>query len=321
MDLGVMIEGQEGLNWDLWRRIIRTTEDSGFESLWRSDHFFSLSGPRDRDALETFISFTMVAEESERIRFGPLVSSMTFRHPSLLARMAAQIDQLSGGRFILGMGAGWNVPEHQAFGLPFPPLKERMDRLEQGVQVVQALWRDEPATFNGVHYQLDEAICHPKPAQSPMPVLIGGRGERRTLRIVARYAQEWNAVGVPDIEEYRRLAGVLEQHCADVGRDPSSIRHSQMSAPVIGRDEAELHAHLARIVEKIPALGERSAEDTLAGLRRRGWLVGSPAEIVDELGRREEAGITRTMLQHHASADFGTLELIASEVLPQVQRS
>lgn len=320
MDLGIMIEGQEDLNWDLWRRIIRATEDSGYESLWRSDHFFSLSGPQDRDALETFISFTMVAEESSRIRFGPLVSSMTFRHPALLARMAAQIDQLSGGRFILGMGAGWNVPEHQAFGLPFPPLKERMDRLEEGVQVVQALWRDEPATFDGVHYQLDHALCYPKPAQSPLPLLIGGRGERRTLRMVARYAQEWNVVGV-DTAEYQRLAEVLANHCADVGRDPATIRHTQMSAPIIGRDEKELHAHFARIVEKIPSLGERPVEEMLPAMAQRGWLVGSPTQIVDELGRREEAGITRTMLQHHANDDFDTIELIATEVLPQIQRS
>jgi len=319
MDLGIMIEGQEDLNWDLWRRIIRATEDSGFESLWRSDHFFSLSGPTDRDALETFISFVLVTEESSRIRFGPLVSSMTFRHPSLLARMAAQIDVLSGGRFILGMGAGWNVPEHEAFGLPFPALGERMDRLEECVQVVQALWADGPATFEGKHYQLREATCFPKPAQSPLPLLIGGRGERRTLRMVARYANEWNVVGV-DIEEYQRLAGVLERHCAEVGRDPSEIRHTQMSAPIVGRDDAEVKAHFARGAEKSPALAQGSADETLAGMAKRGWLIGSPAQIVDELGRREEAGITRTMLQHHANDDFGTVELIASEILPQVQR-
>ena len=318
MDLGIMIEGQEDLNWDLWRRIIRTTEDSGFESLWRSDHFFSLSGPTDRDTLETFISFVLVAEESKRIRFGPLVSSMTFRHPSLLARMAAQIDVLSGGRFILGMGAGWNVPEHEAFGLPFPSLGERMDRLEEGVQIVKALWADGPASFEGEHFQIREANCYPKPAQSPLPLLIGGRGARRTLRTVARYANEWNVVGV-DIAEYQRLAGVLADHCAAVGRDPSEIRHTQMSAPVVGRTDAEVKAHLARIAEKIPALGEGDPDKSLNGVRERGWLVGSPAEIVDELGRREEAGITRTMLQHHANDDFDTVELIASEILPQVQ--
>ena len=151
-------------------------------------------------------------------------------------------------------------------------------------------------------------------------MLVGGRGERRTLRIVADYAQEWNVVGA-DLQEYQRLAEVLANHCADVGRDPATIRHSQMSAPIIGRDEKELHAHFARIVEKIPALGERPIEEMLPAMAERGWLVGSPAQIVDELGHREEAGITRTMLQHHASDDFGTLELIASEVLPQVQRS
>ncbi len=320
MDLGIMIEGQEDLNWDLWRRIIRATEDSGFESLWRSDHFFSLSGPTDRDALETFVSFVMVAEESERIRFGPLVTSMTFRHPSLLARMAAQADVLSGGRFILGMGAGWNVPEHEAFGLPFPALGERMDRLEEGVQVVQALWADGPASFEGEHFQLREANCYPKPAQSPLPLLIGGRGERRTLRMVARYANEWNIVGV-DLAEYGRLSGVLADHCAEAGRDPAEIRHTQMSAPIVGRDDAELKAHLGRVANKIPALAEGSPDDVLDGVRQRGWLVGSPAQIVDELGRREEAGITRTMLQHHANDDFATIELIASEILPQVQRA
>src|SRR2546423_5163095 len=116
MHVGVMIEGQEGLDWALWRRIATATEDLGFESLWRSDHFFSLTGPHTRNALETFISFVTVAETTRRIRFGPLVTSMTFRHPSLVARMAAQLDVLSGGRFVLGMGAGWNVPEHEAFG-------------------------------------------------------------------------------------------------------------------------------------------------------------------------------------------------------------
>ncbi len=337
MDLGVMIEGQEGLGWELWRRIARSTEDAGFDSLWRSDHFHSLMGPRDRDALETFISFVVAAEETERVRFGPLVTSMTFRHPSLLARMAAQLDQLSGGRFVLGVGAGWNVGEHEAFGLPFPSLRERMDRLEEGVQVVLALLGDGPASFEGRYYRLHEAISHPKPAQRPLPLLVGGRGERRTLRITARYAQEWNFAGV-DLDEYRRLAGVLAAHCEDVGRDASEIRHSQMAGFVVGRDEAELRGHFERIAEQAPAMvraGGRaidadqrqaaarprhSIEETLSVLATRGWLIGTPDAIVEQIGRCEEAGIAGMMLQHHALADFDSLELIASHVLPQVQR-
>ncbi len=319
MDLGVMIEGQEGLTWDLWRRIARATEDLGYESLWRSDHFLSLGGPGEREALETFISFVVVAEETERIRFGPLVCSMTFRHPSLLARMAAQIDVLSGGRFICGMGAGWNLREHQAFGLPFPDVAERMDRLEESVQVVQALWGDEPATFAGHHYQLQEATCYPKPVQRPLPVLVGGGGERRTLRIVARYAQEWNTVGLP-VDGYLRKREVLERHCERVGRDPAEIRHTQMAAFVIGRDDAGVRAHMSRIAERMPRFADVSSEDLLDRVREGGWLVGTAGEIVEEIGRREEAGITRMMLQHHVSDDFDALEIIAAEVLPQVQR-
>ena len=320
MDLGVMIEAQEGLSWELWRRIARTTEELGFESLWRSDHFLSLSGPRDRDALETFISFVIVAEETERIRFGPLVCPMTFRHPSLLARMAAQVDLLSGGRFVCGMGAGWNVPEHEAFGIPFPPVGERMDRLDESIRVVKALWGEEPATFTGKHFRLKEAVCYPKPVQRPLPVLVGGSGERRTLRIVAEHAQEWNSTGL-DIDGYRQRREVLERHCEDVGRDPSEIRHSQMAGFVIGRDEAGLKAHLTKVAEKLPMLAADGPNQVLDRLRRRGgWLIGTPGEIVDELGRREQAGVSRTMLQHHANDDFATLELIASEMLPQVQR-
>ena len=319
MDLGVMIEGQEGLNWDRWRRIIRTTEDLGFESLFRSDHFFSLSGPHDRDALETFISFVLVAEESSRIRFGPLVSSMTFRHPSLLARMAAQIDLLSGGRFILGMGAGWNVPEHEAFGLPFPPVRERMDRLEEGIQVVRALWGDGPVSFDGRYYQLRDAECFPKPAQSPAPILVGGSGEKRTLRIVAKYADEWNAVG-QTVEGYRHKNEVLLGHCEAVGRDASTIRRSMMCGFVIGRDEDGVRAHLGRIGEALPLLTRGDPGDVLEGLRNRGWLVGTTSEVVEQIKEREELGIQRIMLQHHAQADFDTLELIAKDVLPQVQR-
>jgi F420-dependent oxidoreductase-like protein len=319
MDLAVMIEGQEGLNWDLWRRIARTTEDLGFESLFRSDHFFSLGGPRDRDALETFVSFVLVAETTSRIRFGPLVASMTFRHPSLLARMAAQVDVLSKGRFILGVGAGWNVPEHEAFGLPFPPVRERMDRLDEGIRVIRALWGQGPASFEGRYYSLKDVDMHPKPAQDPAPLLVGGTGERRTLRIVAEHADEWNAVG-QNRDGYLAKRAVLERHCEAVGRDPSTIRHSMMAGFVIGRDEAAVKAHLARMAERNPMLGRATPEEVLAGVRARGWLTGSPAEVVDAIGRLEEAGVSRLMLQHHAMDDFATLELVASDVLPQVQR-
>src|SRR5262245_10347971 len=153
MQLGVMIEGQEGLNWERWRQIMVRVEALGFESLWRSDHFMSIVDS-DRESLETWVALTLAAAETTRLRFGPLVCPITFRHPSLLARMAADVDALSGGRLVLGVGAGWNDHEHRTFGLPFPPMKERMDRLEEGLEVIIHLLGSEPAQFAGRYYQL-----------------------------------------------------------------------------------------------------------------------------------------------------------------------
>ncbi|MDA1061602.1 MAG: TIGR03560 family F420-dependent LLM class oxidoreductase, partial [Chloroflexi bacterium] len=267
MQLGVMVEGQEGLGWELWRRLFRAVEDLGFESLWRSDHFFSFGEDRTRDALEPFVSMAVLAAETERIRFGPLVTAVTFRHPSLVARMAAQLDQLSGGRMVLGMGAGWNVAEHEAFGVAMPSTGGRLDRLAEAIQVVQALWAEGPASFAGRHFTLDGAECYPKPAQRPLPVLVGGNGERRTLRIVAEHATEWNGIHL-DLDGYRAKRTVLEQHCAAVGRDPATIQHSMMQGYLIGRDDRELAERYAGLARGNPRLaaGEHDAAAGIAAL-------------------------------------------------------
>lgn len=322
MDLGVMVEGQEGVSWDLWRRFVVTVEDLGFESLWRSDHLFSLAGIRTQDALDAYVAFALTAEITERVRFGSLVSPVTFRNPVILARMAAQIDVLSKGRFVSGVGAGWNVPEHNAFGIPFPPISERMDRLEESIRVMKALWSEGPARFDGHYYQLREAECYPKPIQRPLPVMVGGVGERRTLRIVAELADEWNSLGV-DIDGYRHKREVLERHCAEISRDPDEILHSQMAGFIIGKDDRGIRRHLENIARKLPSdalVGSMKGnpDAVLEAARGRGWLVGTPPEVVEELGRRNEAGISRMMLQHHANDDFEVLDLIAAEVLPNV---
>ncbi len=317
MKLGVMIEGQEGLNWDRWRRIVRATEDLGFESLWRSDHFFSLMGPRDRDALETFISLVHVAENSRRIRFGTLVCSMTFRHPSLLARMAAGIDQLSGGRFILGIGAGWNLAEHEAFGIPFPPLKQRMDALEESARVIRELWGSDVASFSGKVYSLKEARLNPKPAQSPAPLLVGGGGEKRTLRVVARYADEWNVPAMP-VERYRQKVAALEAHCERARRDPKTIARSLMCAFLVGESEADVSRRVEAFKQAMPQLAQLRPEGAAPFLAARGWLAGTPAQVVEQIKALEAEGVSRIMLQHHMQTDFEALELIAREILPKV---
>ena len=320
MRLGLMVEGQEGMTWERWRSIARAAEDLGFDSLWRSDHFFSLFGDRHQPSLETWVSLAQVAQETRRIRFGPLVCSMTFRHPAHLARMAAQVDILSGGRLEVGIGAGWNVSEHQAFGLPFPPTSTRFDMLEEGIQVMRALWGDGPANFKGRHYELHDAECYPKPAQSPLPIVVGGVGERRTLRIAALYAGHWNAISV-NPEGYAGKREVLERHCADVGRDPNEIHRSFMAGFAIGRDASELRAHVGRIAAGMPAV--MGDPDTLVGRLKRdfGWPVGTPDEVVEQIHAYEEAGVQEFMLQHHDQADMKVLELIAAKVMPQVRRA
>jgi F420-dependent oxidoreductase-like protein len=312
-----MIEGQEGLTWERWRAIMRRTEELGYESLWRSDHFVSLMGRPDRDALETFTSLTLTAAETRRVRFGPLVAPITFRHPSLLARMAAAIDRLSGGRFVLGLGAGWNVPEHRAFGLPFPPVRERMDMLEEGIRVIRALEGEGPASFAGKHYRLEEVQMHPKPVQRPLPLLIGGAGERRTLRLVARYAQEWNLPGATPAR-VREKTEALERHCEQEKRDPATIARSVMAGFVVGEDDAAIARRLGALREVLPGLPALPDDDLRAGLRGRGWLVGRPAAVVEQLGALARAGVDRVMLQHHNQDDHEVLELIAREVLPAV---
>jgi F420-dependent oxidoreductase-like protein len=316
--LGVMIEGQEGLNWDRWRRIAASAEDLGYESLWRSDHFMSFFGEGPHDSLETWVSLTLAAAETTRLRFGPLVCSMTFRHPSLLARMAAAVDDLSGGRLTLGVGAGWNEPEHRAFGIPFPPVKQRMDMLEEGIEVITRLFADGAASFDGHQYRLDGAQMLPKPAQRPgPPLLVGGGGERRTLRIVARYADEWN-LPLPTPERYREKIARLAEHCRAVGRDPGEIRRSAMCPFIIGANGDEIRRRTEHLQREMARLAQMETAAVPATVRANGWLTGTPDEVIAQLRALAAEGIERVMLQHHDQTDFDVLALIAREVLPAV---
>ncbi|MCA9821156.1 MAG: LLM class flavin-dependent oxidoreductase, partial [Dehalococcoidia bacterium] len=180
MDIGLMVEGQNGLTWERWRHILALAERLNFPSVFRSDHYFIGT---QQDSLEAYLSFVMAATETTSIRFGPLVSPVTFRSPADVARMAAQVDILSGGRFVMGLGAGWNESEHRAYGIPFPPVKERFDRLTEAIEVIKALW-EGPATYPGHFYQVQDAHCLPAPSRGGPPILIGGGGERRPLNIV-----------------------------------------------------------------------------------------------------------------------------------------
>jgi alkanesulfonate monooxygenase SsuD/methylene tetrahydromethanopterin reductase-like flavin-dependent oxidoreductase (luciferase family) len=310
LELNVMIEGQEGLTWERWQRLARAAEDGGFGGLYRSDHLTGLFGDSTRPSLETWASLPWLATATKRIRFGPIVSPLTFYHPALLAKRAAAIDQLAGGRFDLGIGAGWNEMEHRMFGIPFPPLRERMDRFEAGARAIRALWRGTPVTLEQPYVALHEAQSFPLPTGARL--IVGGRGERRTMRVAAELADEWNVTRVT-VDEYPRKLEVLAGHCRAVGRDPATIQLSLMAPIVVGRTRAEVQARLARGREWFPRVPEHEAE-----WRAQSFLFGSVDEVVRDLRRWHGLGIRRVMLQYLDIDDLAALELVAREVIPAV---
>lgn len=315
---GIMIEGQEGLTWPRWQRIAEAVEALGFESLWRSDHLFSLYDVPSRPGLDTWASLTALAMMTRRIRFGPLVCPITFRHPSVLARAAAAVDVLSGGRLELGVGAGWHDREHQAFGIPYPRPGERIRRLDEGIQVIRALWSEGSAHFEGRFYRLDGAVGWPKPAQTPrVPLIIGGRGPR-VLEVAARYADEWNCAASRPPAEVRARTDTLLAACRRVGRDPREIRHSWMGAFLVGDTSAVLERRARKIQEYLPPRAATPAATLPEVLRSEGWLVGSPPEIVAQMRALAAEGIERFMLQLYDQDDLEALHTLAEEVIPHL---
>lgn len=303
LEIALMIEGQNGLTWPHWQRIVRLAEDLGFVGLFRSDHFTN-SSPPDLDSLELWISLTWLAGNTSRIEFGPLVTPFSFRHPVHTARMAAAVDDLSKGRLVLGMGAGWNDREHHLFGFDLLEPKPRFDRFEEGMQVVTSLLQsDEPVTFEGEHYQLRGATLLPRPQRPGGPrILIGGNGVKRTLTHVVRYASEWNCTRqLPD--EFTRLNTRLSEMLAEAGREPGSVRRSMMTGCVFGRDESAL-------ARKINFYGK-----TLEEIQQRGIVAGSSSTIKEQLQALEQAGLQRIMLQWLDLDDLESLEVLAKEIL------
>lgn len=317
MKLGLLVEGVEGLTWQRWRRLVAAAERLGFESVWLSDHLLSLQDCA-REGLETWVALSVAAAETRRIRLGPLVSPITFRHPSLLARMAASLDQLSGGRFVLGLGVGWNELEHRAFGLEFPPPAERFDRLDEGLWVIRALQGDAPAHFRGRYYRVEGADPRPKPVAGTLPILVAGGGERRTLPLVARYADEWDVPGGLAPEAFRAKSVQLDGLCRATGREPRSILRSASTAYLIARDSEELGARLDRLRRHTPALAGLDDAGALAALRGWNWRIGTPEQLAEDFRALAEAGAERIVLQHNDQDDLDALELLAREVMPRV---
>lgn len=308
MRLRIFTEPQQGASYGTLRTVARATEDLGFDAFFRSDHFLKMGsvsgepGPTD-----SWATLAALAVETTRIRLGTLVTSATFRLPGPLAVAVAQVDEMSGGRVELGLGAGWYEAEHSAYGIPFPPLKERFDRFEEQLAIITGLWSTAPGetfSYQGQHYTVTDSPALPKPAQRPRPpVIIGGGGKRRTPALAAKYADEFNGAWVsPD--DTAALFGRVREACSGAGRDPESMRFSTAQVVCCGKDRASL-------ARRASAIG-RDLDD----LRRNG-LAGSPAEIVDKLGQYAQVGVSTAYLQVLDLSDTGHLEEIA-EMLPQV---
>ncbi|QNS03615.1 LLM class F420-dependent oxidoreductase [Streptomyces xanthii] len=306
MDLRIFTEPQQGATYDTLLTVAKATEDLGFDAFFRSDHYLrmgssdGLPGPTD-----AWITLAGLARETRRIRLGTLMTAGTFRLPGVLAIQVAQVDQMSGGRVELGLGAGWFEEEHKAYGIPFP--KEKFDRLEEQLAIVTGLWGTEVgATFthDGTYYQLVDSPALPKPAQAKVPVLIGGHGAKRTPRLAARYADEFN-IPFASVEDSERQFGRVRAAAEQAGRRGDDLVYSNALVVCVGRDEAE-------IKQRAAAIG-RDVDD----LRANG-LAGSPAEVVDKIGRYGAIGSSRIYLQVLDLDDLDHLELISAQVQSQL---
>ncbi|WP_328652637.1 LLM class F420-dependent oxidoreductase [Micromonospora sp. NBC_00330] len=309
MELRIFTEPQQGASYDQLLAVARCAEDAGYGAFFRSDHYLKMgdvSGePGPTDAWTTLAG---LARETSRIRLGTLMTAATFRLPGPLAITVAQVDQMSGGRVELGIGTGWYAEEHSAYGIPFPPLAERFDRLEEQLAVITGLWATPPGErfdHDGRYYPVRNSPALPKPVQQPRPpILLGGTGPKRTPRLAARYADEFNLpfASVPDTAaQFDRVRAA----CVEIGRDPAEMVWSNALVLCCGRDDAE-------VARRAAAIGREPDE-----LRANG-LAGTPAEVLETIGRYAEIGSERLYLQVLDLGDLEHLELVASEVMAKL---
>jgi F420-dependent oxidoreductase-like protein len=297
-----------GATYDDLLAVARRAEETGFDAFFRSDHYLTMGGDGLPGPTDAWVTLAGLARETSRIRLGTLMTAATFRLPGPLAISVAQVDQMSGGRVELGIGAGWFEAEHSAYGIPFPELGERFDRYEEQVAIVSGLWSTPPGDtfdFPGAHYRISGSPALPKPVQDGgIPLIVGGSGKKRTPRLAARYASEFNVPFASATDSARLFAGVREA-CEEAGRDPASLVYSSALVLCVGRDEAEIAGRAAAIGREVDELREHG-------------VAGTPAEAVDVLGRYAEAGAQRVYLQVLDLADLDHLDLVAAEVAPQV---
>ncbi len=315
MRICLMIEGQEGVTWDDWVRLARLAEELGFEGLFRSDHYTAIIRP-DAAAHDAWATLAGLAALTERIRLGTLVSPATFRHPSVLARMAVTVDHVSGGRVDVGMGSGWYEREHLAHGFPFLDGKRRFALFAEQVEIVVRSWTEQRFEHDGAAYTLRDQQALPRPVQVPHPPLVlGGTVKPRFAALAARYANEVNTLGAPN-DELRERKAALDRACVELGRDPASLGYSVMTACFVGETDEDVRDRVARF---LLVRGDGADPAGLITERRERWLVGTIDEVAARIGELSELGVTRVFLQHLNHADDEMLALVAERLLPALR--
>lgn len=317
MEVCLMIEGQEDVTWEDWRAIAAACEEHGVGTLFRSDHYLSVDDRRERGSLDAWTTIAALAAVTTRLRLGTLVSPATFRHPAVLAKAVVTADHVSGGRVELGLGAGWWEREHEAYGIPLPEVGPRLDALEEQLRLVPRYWEPGPFSLEGRYYSAKDLDALPKPVQRPRPPLIlGGKGGPRSLRLAARYADEYNTV-MSTAEEIAEVRRRLDEACEAEGRDPASLPLSMMTGWLVAADHEELRDRAARLSEW---KGQGGDGDAFLANPRKGTIVGTVPEALDQLAELERAGLTRLMAQHLLHRDLDAIELIGRAVNPALAR-
>ncbi|MFJ8135684.1 LLM class F420-dependent oxidoreductase [Streptomyces sp. NPDC096013] len=306
MDLRIFTEPQQGATYDTLLAVAKATEDLGFDAFFRSDHYLAMgSGDGLPGPTDAWVTLAGLARETKRIRLGTLMTAATFRLPGVLAIQVAQVDQMSGGRVELGLGAGWFEEEHKAYGIPFP--KEKFARLEEQLAIVTGLWATKPGDtfdFHGRHYDLTGSPALPKPAQAKIPVLIGGHGASRTPKLTARFADEFN-MPFASIEDSEQQFGRVRAAAEAAGRKGDDLTYSNALVVCVGKDDQEVARRAAVIGREVDEL-------------KANGLAGTPSEVVDKIGRYAEIGSQRIYLQVLDLADLDHLELISAQVQTQL---
>jgi F420-dependent oxidoreductase-like protein len=318
VEVTLMIEGQEDVTWDDWVAIAEACERSGIGTLFRSDHYLSVMDRREHGSLDAWATLAALAAVTEKLRLGTMVSPATFRHPSVFAKSVTTVDQISGGRVEAGFGAGWWDREHEAYGFDLPKIGPRMDAFEEQIEIASRQWEDGAFSFDGEHFQIKDLDAQPKPVQRPRPPLImGGSGGPRSLRLAARWASEYNTVhlGPEGMADLRRR---LDQACERQDRDPATLPLSLMTGWIVGETREE-------VVDRASRLAQWQDEDDdgerfLAAEETESWITGTVEEAVEQLRALHEAGCTRVMAQHLLHRDIGAIELIGREVAPRIER-